>query len=66
LKSDYARALSEMGDGASLKAKEAAGGAARNLALRTAFEGVDIDELETALKSFIGKCRNPWPEDKDT
>ena len=34
-------------------------------AFNAAFEGVDLHELDAAVKSFIQKLKHPWPEDLD-
>jgi hypothetical protein len=39
--------------------------AARDAALRAALEGVDVHELDAAVKRFVQKMRHPWPEDLD-
>jgi hypothetical protein len=37
----------------------------RRAAFNAAFEGVDLHELDAAVKSFIQRLKHPWPEDLD-
>jgi hypothetical protein len=65
LKSGYAAELAKLETAGKSKDKEArakAGLAVRNAALDKAFSGVDIDELETAWKTYVAAIPEPKKE----
>ena len=36
---------------------------ARDSAIKAALEGIDLLELDNAVKTFIQRLKHPWPED---
>ncbi|HYC76269.1 MAG TPA: hypothetical protein VEI02_01465 [Planctomycetota bacterium] len=62
LKQEYGKATAKLGEEAGLRDKEAAGAGARDLALKKAFEGVDMEALDAACRAYYVKFKDPWPE----